>query len=480
MEEESPDISPTHSFMSYALPDDMIRPLSASESAVLSKYTSPPLSPGLPQSSYSFGALPPLKESPSSPVSPRSPKTPVRTLKQKVSRLFSSSEKRSSPRHDIDVNEKFDYHHEKNVPQSPLSNHWKEAEDSVKILRHTEPAVDTNSSDYQRHNSSHHDSEDLTSRRRPTWGPHSSNRHQTLQDALRQLETDNNSLTFEDIMCYIDAGQHEDRAGHGGAAIDEKVERPWQPDTWNEPTLVRMPHNRPSDSNLSTNAPSTRASIRPYVERAAAFMAGGGDGFSSSSSSLDTTEERHEASSVNMIDGNDHIESADEEDNRTEDEYEVSLLYRDGQGRSFLPRAPSISNMSQPTPLLLRRSISRRARPLSSNPPDLDAPLFFDSSSSTSSSALVPGSRAITPPPRRTATPQPLTRISWSPEIPARHPDHRIVRFEDDATTAIKPRAGTPPPLNTTTAPQAAAPRVVTTAITPRKKAKKHCKCCGH
>lgn len=331
--EESPDISPTHSFMSYALPDDMIRPLSASESAVLSKYTSPALSPWLPQSSYSFGALPPLKESPSSPVSPRSPKTPVRTLKQKVSRLFSSSDKRSSPRLDIDLNEKHDndeHRNERVVPQSPLSNHW-EAEESVTILHQSETALDTTSSEYENRDSSHHDSEDITSRRRPTWGPHSSNRHQTLQDALRQLETDNNGLTFEDIVRYIDAEQHEDRTGHddGDEPQEERVERPWQPDTWNEPTLVRMPHNRPSDSNLSTNAPSTRASIRPYVERAAAFMAGGGR--SSVSSLSDPDEEKHEALSVKMISQKgeevDEVEgnSEDEDDDRTKDDDEVSL-----------------------------------------------------------------------------------------------------------------------------------------------------------
>lgn len=338
MEEESPGISPTHSFMSYALPDDMIRPLSASESAVLSKHTSPPLSPGLPQSRHSFGALPPLKESPSSPISPRSPRTPVRTLKQKVSRLFGGSDKHTSPRYEIDFNEKFDDRTEKDVPHSPLSYHW-EAEDSAKILHHAETAVDTNSSEYEGNNLSKHDSEDNHSRRRPTWGPHSSNRHQTLQDALRQLETNNNGLTFEDVVRYIDAEQHEDRAGHddGDQALDGKVQRPWQPDTWNEPMLVRMPHNRPSDSNLSTNAPSTRASIRPYVERAAAFMAGGADGFSSSSSSLEPAEEKHELLSMNVIHGNDYGKNEDEDDARTEDDYEVSRPYRKGHGRSFPP-----------------------------------------------------------------------------------------------------------------------------------------------
>jgi hypothetical protein len=343
MEEESPDISPTHSFMSYMLPDDIIRPLSASESAVLSKYTAPALSPGLPQFSHSFGALPPLKELPSSPVLPRSPKTPVRTLKQKVSRLFGSSEKRSSPRHDFDVNEKFGYHIEKDVPRSPLSSYW-EAEESVKILREPETAVDTTSPEYENHDSSHHDSEDLTSRRRPTWGPHSSNRHQTLQDALRQLETDNNGLAFEDIVHYIGVQYEEnvEPGDHDHEPLDEKVERPWQPDTWNEPTLVRMPHNRPSDSNLSTNAPSTRASIRPYVERAAAFMAGGGRS-SVSSSSLGLAEEKHEALSVKITNKNkyekdeDEENDEDEEDNRTEDDCEVSLPFREGQGRSFLP-----------------------------------------------------------------------------------------------------------------------------------------------
>lgn len=351
MEEESPDISPTHSFMSYTLPDDMIRPLSASESAVLSKYTSPALSPGLPQSSYSFGALPPLKESPSSPVSPQSPKTPVRTLKQKVSRLFSSSDKRSSPRLDIDLNEKHDYDEHRNervVPHSPLSNHW-EAEESVQLLHQPETAVDTTSSEYENRDSSHHDSEDITSRRRPTWGPHSSNRHQTLQDALRQLETDNNGLTFEDIMRYIDAEQHEDRAGHddGDEPQDEKVERPWQPDTWHEPTLVYMARNRPSDSNLSTNAPSTRASIRPYVERAAAFMAGGDR--SGVSSLSDPDEQKHDTLSVKIINETDHAKDdgggidEDQEDDRTEDDEEVSSFLK-RKGRSFAEHLPYLHN----------------------------------------------------------------------------------------------------------------------------------------
>lgn len=348
MEEESSDISPTHSFMSYALPDDMIRPLSASESAVLSKYTVPALSPGLPQSSYSFNALPPLKESPPSPVSPRSPKKPVRTLKQKVSRLFSGSDKRSSPRLDIDLNENHDYDEHRNervVQQSPLSNHW-EAEESVQMLHQPETAVDTTSSEYENRDSSHHDSADITSRRRPTWGPHSSNRHQTLQDALRQLETDNNGLTFEDIMRYIDAEQYEDRAGHddGDEPQDGKVERPWQPDTWHEPTLVHVPRNRPSDSNLSTNAPSTRASIRPYVERAAAFMAGGGRSSVSSLSNPD--EEKHDTLSVKIINENDYAKDEeegndeDEEADRTEDDLDVSPPFQEGQGRSFLEHLP--------------------------------------------------------------------------------------------------------------------------------------------
>lgn len=144
---------------------------------------------------------------------------------------------------------------------------------------------------------------------------------------------------------------------------------------------------------------------------------------------------------------------------------------------SLLPRAPSLSNIWQPIPPL-RRSISRRARPLSSNPPDLDTPLLFESFSSSSSLPLVSDARAINPPRRRTTTPQPLTSTSWTPEIPARHPDHRIVRFEHDATT-INPRAGTPPsPTESTTAPQAAGPRVVTASMAPRRKSKKRCKCC--
>ncbi|EEA23752.1 hypothetical protein PMAA_077830 [Talaromyces marneffei ATCC 18224] len=449
MEEGSPDVSPTHSFISYAIPDDMIRPLSASESAILSEYTSPALSPGLSQSSYSFGALPPLRDVPSSPVSPRSPRTPASTLKQKVSRLFGSSDKHSSPRQEIDLHEKYDhddYHNERNTPRSPLSNHWETGE-SVKPVHQPEITAKTTSSE-ENQDSSHH--EELSSRRRPTWGPHSSNRHHTLQDALRQLEPDNNGLGFEDIMRYIDAenGDGIETVEVSDGPLDEKVERPWQPDTWNEPTLVRMPHNRPSDSNLSTNAPSTRASIRPYVERAAAFMAGGGDAFSESSLS-DLDEGKHETLNVKV-----GREKENEEDIKTED---------DGE-----PTVP------------LRRSISRRARPLSSNPPDLDTPLLFDSSSSSLS--LASDTRATPTPPHPTYTLQPMTRISWSPEIPARHPDHRIVRFGDDLATtpAINHRADmAPPPLAPTTATQSAAPRVVTTTtIAPGKKVKKHSSGC--
>lgn len=368
MEEESPDVSPTHSFISYALPDDMIRPISASESAVLSKYISPPLSQGLPQSTYSFGALPPLKELPSSPVSPRIPKTPVRTLKQKVSRLFSSSDKRASPRLDIDVDTSYNSRNEKDVPRSPLSNDW-DTEDSVKI-RHSEMVVDTTSSEYERLDPSHHGSEDPISHRRPNWGPHSSNRHQTLQDALRQLETDNNGLAFEDIVRYLDAENgNMVETGDGNAdygVLDGKVERPWQPDTWNEPTVVRMPHNRPSDSNLSTNAPSTRASIRPYVERAAAFMAGGGGGSSSSSLASDPAE-RREASKVETINENnyekDEVEEnyEDEEEDRADDRSEVSAPFQEGYmiAPSFyspFPYAYTPSNISSHYPLYVAAS----------------------------------------------------------------------------------------------------------------------------
>lgn len=176
---------------------------------------------------------------------------------------------------------------------------------------------------------SHHDFDELQSRRRPTWGLHSSNRHQTLQDALRQLETDNNGLTFEDIMHYIGAENREEVDSgddDDDEPLEEKVERPWQPDTWTEPTLVRTPHNRPSDSNLSTNAPSTRASIRPYVERAALFMAGG-----SRSSVPSSASDLAETSSVKIIGSNEHEEEheedyEDQKDDQTEDDCEVSLL----------------------------------------------------------------------------------------------------------------------------------------------------------
>ncbi|EED17391.1 hypothetical protein TSTA_112240 [Talaromyces stipitatus ATCC 10500] len=432
MEHDSPDISPTHSLMSYGIPDDMIRPISASESAVLSKYTSPAPSPGLPQSSHSFAALPPLKEPASATVSPRSPKSPAKTLKQKVSRLFGGSDKRSSPKYET-FQENFD-RHERDTPRSPLSGHW-EVEESVKLIQ--QPASDkTASAERDNEDPSRHEFEELSSRRRPTSRSYSANRHQTLQDALRQLETENNGLTFEDIMRYIGV-EDEDRIvsadDDDDGVHDERVERPWQPDTWNEPTQIRMPHNRPSNSNLSTSAPSTRASIRPYVERAAAFMATTGTSSGASSLSSDLAEAKHDMGNVELING-DEDEFADEEE-----EYE-----EEDKGHT------TEDDNEETAPAL--RIVSRRARPLSSNPPDLDTPILYDSE---------PEDDASTPP---SPNPQPVTRISWCPEIPVRHPDHRYIRFEDIRVT-------TPPP------PQiSSAPRVVTTTIAPRKKQRKHCK----
>lgn len=306
MEHESPGTSRSQSFVSYGIPEDVIRPISASESAVLSRYTSPaPFLEQQQQPDSSFAALPPLQEASLQPPSPMSPKTPSRTLKEKVSRLFGSSEKRLSWKGDIAHYEKqgLSQVRDGNAPSSPRVERWNAGD----ITKPTpQPATSVTSSTQQ---STPRESEDSKIRRRPSpRGPHSANRHQTLADALEQPETENNGLTFENIMRYIGTDDGKQSGLGDGETRNQdntQVERPWQPDTWAEPTRSRMPHNRPSDSNLSITAPSTRASIRPYVERAAAFMAKGGaisiSSSSSSSSLLSDPEKELDNGHVRLI-----------------------------------------------------------------------------------------------------------------------------------------------------------------------------------
>ncbi|OKL61326.1 hypothetical protein UA08_03747 [Talaromyces atroroseus] len=312
-ERDSPDISPSHSLASSPIPDDMVRPISASESAVLSNFSPPPQSPGLPQDQVSFAALPPLEESPPISVHHRSPKVPAKTLRQKVSRLFGRGD---SNRYEIDHQDR--YHEREGDLYGTASHYWQEEPFTpVHKLEHEGASYEEIQSHTQK------ELDDTKALRRRTHGPHSSNRHQTMQDVLRQLETENNGLTFEDIMQYISSGRDNEEESSSKEEEEEGVERPWQPDTWHELPRVLVPRNRPSDSNLSTNAPSTRASIRPYVERAAAFMAGGGDNSSVSSSDSTVARDEEDDKEEDVDDGSAGIES--------EFVYEIAV------GPSFLP-----------------------------------------------------------------------------------------------------------------------------------------------
>ena len=195
--------------------------------------------------------------------------------------------------------------------------------------------------------------------------------------------------------------------------------------------------------------------------------------------------EEHDASDVKILNADEGRHYENDEDYETEEDEENEDDDDDVSLEEVPPEHLPHLTRSQPA-LPLRRSVSRRARPLSSNPPELDTPLLFDSSSSSSlSSSLALNARALTPLQpslHRTTTPQPLpsTRISWTPDIPARHPKHRFVHFQNDIP--IKSKASTPAPLTSTstastTVTHSAGPKVVTTTITaPRKKAKKRCK----
>lgn len=283
MERDSPEISPARPLMSSPIPDDMVRPISASESAILSRVKKPAPLPELPRTPNSFAALPPLQESPPTPALPQSPRKPAQTLRQKVSRFFGGSDgKHLSPKGEHEPDHQDTYFEMNSDLYVPPPDYWQ-----------GEPMTPLHITDYpefiheESQAASQDEGDDSRAQRRRTNGPHTSNRHQTLQDALRQLETQNNGLTYDDIMRFLGAeteheqhqtGREQDQAKSEREEEEEKeeegVERPWQPDTWHERPRMQVPHNRPSDSNLSTNAPSTRPSIRPYVERAAAFMAG--------------------------------------------------------------------------------------------------------------------------------------------------------------------------------------------------------------
>jgi hypothetical protein len=317
MERESPDHSPVRSLMASPIPDDMVRPISASESAVLSKFPPPPQTPGLPHDPQSFAALPRLEESPPLSARAQSPRVPAKTLRQKVSRLFGRGESGH------------DKHHEKggdlygasspSEPATPLHKLEHEENSFVELQDHTQQEVDENKS-----------------LRRRTHGPHSSNRHHTMQDVLRQLESENNGLTFEDILQYIGPDRDHEQESSSNEEKDEDIERPWQPDTWQEVPRVSAPRNRPSDSNLSTNAPSTRASIRPYVQRAAAFMAGGEARASSPSSESTVAKDEEE----DREEGKEEEESEDEGAEHGSDgswtNTETEFVYEIVVGPSFL------------------------------------------------------------------------------------------------------------------------------------------------
>lgn len=341
-----------------SLLDSMVRPLSASESAILSRVPKSPVTPFPAETSAgpSFGALPPIQDVPvsSRPGTPRPcEKTPTRTLRQKVSRFFGSAEKRGdgssqssgksgtsnvstlqadSHQPSIAASKSIDGNGSDDegygideAPISPLSldvpHNLFDEEDFLNFSREnrvrgrdasmSEPSMSggprrvsslgSEMSDFdlaadqgddqavEQHeqeeqtlpaainDNAQSDIESVGARpwRRPVYGSHSSNRHQTLHDALSQLNTNRQSgVTYEDITEYLRAQAEE--AGRESQNHD-RVEKPWQPETWHEPRTFAPPLcSRASDGELSTTAPSTRPSIRPFARQAAAFIAGGG------------------------------------------------------------------------------------------------------------------------------------------------------------------------------------------------------------
>jgi hypothetical protein len=103
MNQENPDQNSTmarEQAREQWLLDSMVRPISASESAILSRAPIKPTTPIPTESDAgpSFVALPSIQDEPvfSRPGTPwPSEKIPTRTLRQKVSRFFGSAEKKS-------------------------------------------------------------------------------------------------------------------------------------------------------------------------------------------------------------------------------------------------------------------------------------------------------------------------------------------------------------------------------------------------
>lgn len=333
--------------------DGMVRPISASESAILSRApmkSSPPI-PAETNSGPSFVALPSMQDAPvySRPGTPRPPeKAPTRTLRQKVSRFFGSSEKRgdgdsqnsrksssnvsaphaSSHQPSIAARRSIDdggHYEECSIDEHPISPLSLEVppylfdegdflsfseEKRVSERRGASISEPSMSGSLRRVSSLNSetsnfelaaeqwDDQGVEQRdreknlpaaiddkqindnavgtmpwRRPVYGSHSSNRHQTLHDALSQLNTNRQSgVTYEDITEYLRSQAGE--VSHESQSHD-RVEKPWQPETWHElSTFSRPLCSRASDGELSTTAPSTRPSIRPYARQAAAFIAG--------------------------------------------------------------------------------------------------------------------------------------------------------------------------------------------------------------
>jgi hypothetical protein len=355
IDQKQPDLAREQSLL-----DSFVRPLSASESAILSRAPmkpAPPIPAEETNSDSSFVALPSIKDVPTSsrPGTPRFPeKAPTRTLRQKVSRFFGSAEKRgdvdseNSGQSSSNVSTLHAGSHQPSVaarksidggggdddeectideaPISPLSlevpRYLFGEEDFLSFSEenrvgerhgaavsgpsipgdlHRVSSLDSEMSGSELAAAQWHDqaveqdeqqgdtlpaasnddgqnnNNTVSTRpwRRPVYGSHSSNRHQTLHDALNQLNTNRQSgVTHEDITEYLrsQAGEvcHESQT-------HDRVEKPWQPETWHElETFPRPLCSRASDGELSTTAPSTRPSIRPYARQAAAFIAGDG------------------------------------------------------------------------------------------------------------------------------------------------------------------------------------------------------------
>ncbi|QKX63344.1 uncharacterized protein TRUGW13939_10514, partial [Talaromyces rugulosus] len=432
-----------------SLLDGFVRPLSASESDILSRAPmkpAPPIPAEETNSDSSFVALPSIKDEPMSsrPETPQLPeRAPTRTLRQKVSHFFGSAEKRgdvdsqNSGKRSSNVSTLYAGSHQPSIaarksidsssdddeectideaPITPLSlevprylfgeddflsfseengvgeKHGAvESEPSIPGDLRRVSSLDSETPGSKLAAAQWHDqaveqdeqqedtlpaacNDDGQTKntvctrpwRRPVYGSHSSNRHQTLHDALSQLNTNRQSgVTYEDITEFLrsQAGEVDcESQTHDG------VEKPWQPETWHElETFSRPLCSRASDGELSTTAPSTRPSIRPYARQAAAFIAGDG---------LDNASVTSFGTAIDDV-----------EDNETEKRAEFAMEEAIEEAAAKLPSSRKST---------MRRAISHRARPLSSNPPELDIPIFL--AESRSSSSLSPSCQNVQSP----------------------------------------------------------------------------------